>query len=147
MGQAYKLVGSSETHTVYAGELKGIDTALQNPPHNEDTREATIYTDNQAAIRAIHQPGRSSGQYILRRIWVLEHEGVPGNEKADQLAKRAAVEATWRTREITRIARINAPNQAMPHAARISYVPNQSTILVAVCHQRLREGFVNRWKD
>ncbi|EED17235.1 hypothetical protein TSTA_022890 [Talaromyces stipitatus ATCC 10500] len=119
IGQAYKPVGSSDTHTVYAGELEGIDAALeillQSQPRGDNPHEATIYTDNQAAIRATCQPGRSSGQYIIRRIvrhlgllrdnrsrwrvrlqWVPGHEGVPGNKKADQLAKLAAVEATRR---------------------------------------------------
>ncbi|EED14536.1 hypothetical protein TSTA_107430, partial [Talaromyces stipitatus ATCC 10500] len=107
-------------------------------PRGDNPYEATIYTDNQAAIRATCQPGRSSGQYIIRRIvrhlgllrdnrsrwrvrlqWDPGHEGVPGNEKADQLAKLAAVEATQRTQENARIARINAPNQTTPHAARM----------------------------
>jgi ribonuclease HI len=169
LGYIARPVGSSDTHTVYAGELEGIDAALslmiQNQ-HHSDVREATIYTDNQAAIRATCHPQRSSGQYILRRIvrqldllrdarsrwrvrlqWVPGHEGVPGNEEADRLAKLAAVEATQRTRENMRVARINAPNQTTPHAARVSYNPYHSIILVAVCRQRLRAGFANRWKE
>jgi hypothetical protein len=78
---------------------------------------------------------------------VSGHEGVPGNEEVDRLAKLAAVEATQRTRENVRVARINAPNQTTPHAARVSYNPYHSIILVAVCRQRLRAGFANRWKE
>lgn len=169
LGYIARPVGSSETHTVYAGELEGIDAALSLMIRNQDhsnVREATIYTDNQAAIRATCHPQRSSGQYILRRIirqldllrdprsgwrvrlqWVPGHEGVTGNEEADRLAKLAAVEATQRTRENERVARINAPNQTTPHAARVTYNPYQSIILVAVCRQRLRAGFAERWKE
>ncbi|KUL81545.1 hypothetical protein ZTR_10067 [Talaromyces verruculosus] len=169
LGYAARPIGSSDTHTVYAGELEGIDAALglliRNQQHS-GIREATIYTDNQAAIRATCHPQRSSGQYILRRIvrqlellrdarsrwrvrlqWVPGHEGVPGNEEADRLTKLAATEATQRTRENGQIARINAPNQSTPHAARVSFNPYHSMILVAVCRQRLRAGFADQWKE
>lgn len=70
-GAAARAVGSSETHPVYAGELEGMDAALslriRNQDHSE-IREATISTDNHAAIRATCHPQRCSGQYILRRI-------------------------------------------------------------------------------
>jgi hypothetical protein len=66
---------------------------------------ATIFTDSQAAIKSIRQPGRASGLQILSRIlqaiedlsrlpvtirWIPGHEGILGNEEADKAAKNAA---------------------------------------------------------
>ncbi|EED15847.1 hypothetical protein TSTA_009680 [Talaromyces stipitatus ATCC 10500] len=45
------------------------------------------------------------------------------NEKADQLAKLAAVGATRRTQENTRVARFHAPNKTTPRAARMFVSP------------------------
>ncbi|KAI9041807.1 putative RNA-directed DNA polymerase from transposon X-element [Aspergillus affinis] len=65
----------------------------------------------QAAIQAVQNPGRPSGQYVLRAIyerirtlrgssmqqedielrWIPAHIGIEGNERADEAAKRAAI--------------------------------------------------------
>ncbi|KAG2001216.1 hypothetical protein GB937_010388 [Aspergillus fischeri] len=64
---------SLDTHTVYAAELCGIELALylatraESPitrflnPQRE--RRITIFTNNQAAIRACAEPKSSSGQH------------------------------------------------------------------------------------
>ncbi|KAK8095120.1 reverse transcriptase [Apiospora kogelbergensis] len=66
-----------------------------------------IFTDNQAAILSSAWPERQSGQWLLRQIakqittlrqrkidlhihWIPAHTGVPGNERADELAKAGA---------------------------------------------------------
>ncbi|THC88050.1 hypothetical protein EYZ11_012504 [Aspergillus tanneri] len=66
-----------------------------------------IFSDSQAALKALRRPRLFSGQEILRgclellrwceekgiRVtlqWIPAHQGVPGNEAADQLAKQAA---------------------------------------------------------
>ena len=150
-GYAARLIGSLDTHLIYIGELEGIDAVLSPMIRNQHTttnREAIVYTSNQAAIRATCPPQRSSGQYILRRIirqldllrdtrsrwriqlqWVPGHEGVPGNEEADRLAKLAAVEASRRTRENASIAGSTHPTRPRltPHESPITHINRLSS--------------------
>lgn len=68
--------------------------------------QAVIFTDNQAALRALRNLGRQSGQYLLEAAiaavdkarengltvsfrWIPSHSGVEGNELADKAAKEA----------------------------------------------------------
>lgn len=112
------MVGTPNTHTVYAAELEGIVAALTQIMANEPYRDTTtktplravIFTNNQAAIQALQEPKAPSGQYILRdaieRVdrlhragwsllfqWIPGHEGAYGNELADMAAKDAAFQA------------------------------------------------------
>ncbi|RAO74378.1 uncharacterized protein BHQ10_010390 [Talaromyces amestolkiae] len=149
LGYVARLVGSSETHTVYTSELEGIDAALSLliwNQHHIDTTSSRQYILRQI-VRQLDLLRDPRSRWRIRLQWVPGHEGVPRNEETDRLAKLAAVEATQRTQENERRARINAPNQTTPHAARVSYNPYYSMILVAVCRQRLRAGFANRWKE
>jgi hypothetical protein len=75
--------------------------------------QGIIFTDSQAAIKAIAKPRQQSGQQIIKAIlniiddihkikpdfqihleWVPGHTGITGNEKADQAAKIAAATNT-----------------------------------------------------
>ncbi|THC90222.1 hypothetical protein EYZ11_010322 [Aspergillus tanneri] len=105
--QAY--IGTEAVSTVYTTELKGIQMALELPIQLTTayaTKErAIIFSDSQAALQAIRNPS-SSGQYILVQImglleylqrlqvqaemhWITAHQGIEGNERADQAAKEA----------------------------------------------------------
>ncbi|EDN04466.1 predicted protein [Histoplasma mississippiense (nom. inval.)] len=103
--QELAYLGKETSTTVYAAELLGIHMGL-NLILASDRRRAAIFTDNQAALKALQNPRRSSGQSILRRIidaldrvraqglqvefyWIPAHQGIEGNELADNLAKEA----------------------------------------------------------
>lgn len=101
-------LGPTALYTVYSGELQGIAMALSITLDRSVSgiKHATIFTDNQGAIRSSCDPNRQSGQLILRYIvnsidalraqgiqvtlqWVPAHMGVEGNELADIAAKQA----------------------------------------------------------
>ncbi|KOC17506.1 putative reverse transcriptase [Aspergillus flavus AF70] len=95
------MLETEEESTVYAGELTGIRMALHRL--RKETRPATVFVDSQAAIQAVRNPQRPSGQYILGEIyyivrrynmwnriqirWIPAHIGVLGNEAADEAAR------------------------------------------------------------
>jgi ribonuclease HI/endonuclease/exonuclease/phosphatase family metal-dependent hydrolase len=104
-----RYLGSDKEHNVYTAEITALELAAEiailSPP---SYTKCVIYVDSQAAIKGINKPSKQSGQMILtsaiakiqaladgRRmvieiIWVPGHEGVEGNEMADEAAKEAA---------------------------------------------------------
>ncbi|OQD70292.1 hypothetical protein PENANT_c265G00793, partial [Penicillium antarcticum] len=61
-------LGTGRQSTVYAAELSGIEMALARAIKNNKAkpikaREVTLFSDSQAAIQAVQNPQRPSGQY------------------------------------------------------------------------------------
>lgn len=106
-------LGKDEHHTVYEAELVGILLGLHLIKTESKCRKVkcVIGADNQAAVQALHTELTNPGQHIAAEClktakqilnskksrdfrltirWTAGHSGIPGNEKADVEAKRAA---------------------------------------------------------
>ena len=109
---AHRHLGKDGTRNVYAAELTAIHLGIQmagaSPPQYDKCK---IYVDSQSSIQAVDKPKQQSGQYIICNIlqsleelerqrpnlkfnieWVPGHMNIAGNERADQEAKKAALE-------------------------------------------------------
>ena len=120
-GSEGRYLGTENEYTVYSAELCGIYEALRAISYtytgipNQSSKVLHIFTDNQAAIQAVQDPASHirSGQIIIKGIiqcldflrgkgtrvvvhWIPAHEGFPGNEQADQEAKKAT---GWRLQD------------------------------------------------
>lgn len=101
-------LGSEAQYNVYAAELSAVYISLQ-----DQKTSCRIYSDSQAALKALDRPCRQSGQAIIKDIldhidettsghehtqieiiWIPGHSDIEGNEQADTEAKKAAIDPT-----------------------------------------------------
>jgi ribonuclease HI len=126
--------GTESISTAYAAELKGMQMALamvkrvvQAGASRWEERAARaihIFSDSQAGLKTLINPRIVSGQVFLKACpelerwcretgfhvvfhWMPAHVGIDGNEKADELAKAAAVRGPM-PEEAKRMVRLGA---------------------------------------
>jgi ribonuclease HI len=139
-------LGPTSKATVYAAELLGILYSIIVAVTERNIERATLFVDNQAAIQSVHSPGGQSGQLILGQIihfidilrrrgvsveicWIPAHTGIPGNEKADIIAKQAT---GWRANGRT--------GQRAPQSKWVRQ-------LLSSCKRTVRKTVFLRWRE
>jgi ribonuclease HI len=124
-------IGWAKTCSVLAAELAAIAIALEYADRHLQQTQIVLFSDSQQALRAV-QSGEVSGskRMLLHRIseaiaklvrkntsvrfrWVLAHEGIVGNEEADEAARAASSQkgrptapALERVREVEGVIRL-----------------------------------------
>jgi ribonuclease HI len=101
-----KYIGPAREHNTFEAEAVGGILAMWLLKSTPKTYGKTVsfYTDNQSLIQSLHSPKATSGQPLVKNLareakevnarlqirWISGHSNVPGNEKADKLAGKAA---------------------------------------------------------
>jgi ribonuclease HI len=102
-------LGKDSKYNVFAAEVTALQMAAEKL-WDESECVSNIFTDSQAAIKAIINPRRQSGQAIIKEFldctddimetkpqqqititWIPGHTEIQGNERADAEAKKAAM--------------------------------------------------------
>ena len=95
---------------VHEGELVGVGLGFELLQKESTCHSVAFFVDNQVAIQCTNNTKSNSGHYLVDHIhsqaslvfqrhpdlpivinWVLGHQGVQGNEMADELTKEAAI--------------------------------------------------------
>lgn len=157
-------IGTEETSTVYAAELKGLAMALEAVQTNQTAwkdhihQGVEIFTDSQA-LKSLLRPRMVSGQALLRDCldrlqwcrnagisvqihWIPAHEGIPGNEAADDAAKDAAIQGPVDT-----ITTANKPanKPANQQTDLPAHTPTHKYVLAAAMRRNFRQKSQESW--
>ena len=110
---SHQHLGNELQFTVYTAELTALHLTVKQLRNQRNYMACRIYTDSQAAVKAIDYPRKQSGQAIIKDIlesidklvneythmqieiiWIPGHAEIEGNERADTEAKLAATDPT-----------------------------------------------------
>ncbi|QRV77059.1 Reverse transcriptase from transposon X-element protein [Ceratobasidium sp. AG-Ba] len=142
-------LGSDEEHEVYEAEIIGLQLGLRLlETERWPMEDATIFMDNQAVLRTLtvgktkqlsnmfadlssilHRVFRKHGNIQIEARWIPGHEGVDGNEKADEAAREAGQGS-------------RSPRDTLPENLR-ERVPTNPTAAKRV----FRKSLLRRWKE
>jgi len=125
-------LGTILHHTVHEGELVGVGLGFDLLWKEAAYHSVAFFVDNQAAIQRTNSRKPNAGHYLVDYIhrqaarilqqypdlpivinWVPGHQGVQGNEVADELAKEAARDGSSPDNQLPKLFRSRHP---LPHS-------------------------------
>jgi ribonuclease HI len=121
-------LGPSSKHNTFEAEAVGAILATKLLSDCPDTigKRVSLYIDNQSILASLGNPKATSGQYLIRHLfilanalacnlnihWISSHSKVRGNEKVDELAKEAANGTSSEGNRLPQILRDRLPASA-----------------------------------
>jgi ribonuclease HI len=97
-----RTIAREDETNVHLAELEAIWTAIGHLSHEDNrTIKIRVFSDNQGALHSIIHPRSNDSIHLVTKIrkkirkvtfslhWVPGHEGIEGNEKANELAQKA----------------------------------------------------------